>query len=119
MKKAASGKWDIFLRLGEDLLIVIVSLLDLQSIARLGQVNQHMREVCNSEKLWEVLYGIHQGPPSREVGSLAADLGWKTVFFMNKLQLQKQVSRRRREQFGCAADGDQNTSSDFTFLTES
>ena len=112
VKRAASGNWDIFQRLSEDLLVAIVSLLDLQSIAQLSRVNQHLRELCNSNKLWETLYRIHQGQPSREICSLAAELGWKTVFFMNKLQLQKEVSRRRREDF-------ETPSSDFTFLTES
>jgi F-box protein 36 len=115
VKKAASGKWDVFLRLGEDLLIAIVSLLDLQSIARLSCVNQHLRETCNCDRLWELLYRTHQGHPSEEIGSLAAELGWKTVFFMNKLQLQKELSRRRREKLGDI----ESQASDFTFLTES
>ena len=117
MKRAASGKWDVFLRLGEELVIAIVRLLDLHSISRLGQVNQHLREVCSSERLWENLYHIHQGRPGWEIGALARELGWKTVFFMNKLQLQKEVSRRRREIAGDKVV--ENTSPDSTFLTES
>ena len=120
MKRAASGKWDVFLGLGEDLVVAIVSLLDLQSVARLGQVNQHLREVCSSDRLWEVLYKTHQGRPSRETTALAKELRWKTVFFMNKLQLQKELSRRRREVFqDRAEDAEENLSPESTFLTES
>ena len=82
--------------LPEDILISIASYLDLQSISYLSQVNQRLREVANSNDLWEKLYSMHQGVPSHEVKSLASEIGWKKVFFMNKLQLQKEISRRRR-----------------------
>ena len=118
MKKISSGNWDIFLTLGDDLVIKIVSYLDLQSISQLSQVNQHMREVCNSTELWEVLYKIHQGSPSSEVCALAKELGWKEVFFMNKLQLQKEISRRRKVQYD-PENPDSSLSPDSTFLTES
>ena len=99
-------------------MIQIVSHLDLQSISQLSQVNQHMRKVCNSTKLWEILYVVHQGKPSDEVVALAKELGWKDVFFMNKLQLQKEVSRRRKVHFD-PEKSDSRLSPDSTFLTES
>lgn len=118
VKKSAGGSWDIFLLLEEELLVRIVSLLDLQSIAQLSLVNQHMREVCNSSRLWELLYRIHhQRQPSNETCAIARELGWKRVFFMNKLQLQKEVSRRRKGGYE-TANVTGELSPDSTFLTE-
>lgn len=105
--------------LDEELVVRIVSLLDLESVARLSQVNQHMREVCNSDRLWETLYRVHhQRQPTDETSALARELGWKKVFFMNKLQLQKEVSRRRK---GCYEPENLSgeLSPDSTFVTES
>ena len=121
VKRIASGNWDIFLRLGEDLVVKIVTLLDLQSIENLARVNRHFREVCQSNKLWEALYKTHQGWPSHEITALARELGWRTVFFMNRLQLQKELSRRRKNisDGDERADASENLSPDNTFLTES
>lgn len=77
-------------------LIRIATHLDLQSVLSMSQVNKHLREVCDSDDMWEALYCTHQGEPSLQVRALAFELGWKVVYFMNKLQLQKELSRRRR-----------------------
>lgn len=37
----------------------------------------------------------HCNTVSAEVASLALEVGWRTIFFTNKLQLQKLISRRR------------------------
>ena len=117
MKRIIDGRWDPLSTIPEGLAVQIVSHLDLQSVAHLSQVNQHMREICNSPQLWESLYSQHQGRPTDEVQALASELGWKKVFFMNKLQLQKEVSRRRRlQQNPSTADG--RVSPNLTFLTE-
>ena len=118
MKQIAGGSWDVFITLPEELVILIVSHLDLQSIAQLSQVNEHMRDVCNSNELWEILYVIHQGQPSSEISALAKELGWKKVFFMNKLQLQKEVSRRRKVHHNPDKLGSRLSPAS-TFLTES
>ena len=99
-------------------MIRIVSLLDLQSIAQLSHVNHHMRDICNSPRLWEILYNTHQGRPSGEISALAREIGWKKVFFMNKLQLQKEVSRRRTKGNDSVKFSGE-LSPESTFLTES
>ena len=96
MHRILAGNHDDLSRLPEKVLQNICLHLDLQSLTQLSMVNAHMREVCNSEELWGRLYTVHQGTPSEEVVGLAQEVGWKTVFFMNKIQLQKEVSRRRR-----------------------
>lgn len=96
MLQIISGCNDSLSSLPEDITITMMTYLDLQSIAYLSQVNQHFREVCNSDTLWSRLYLIHQGRPNQEITTLAKETSWKRVFFMNKLQLQKEISRRRR-----------------------
>lgn len=78
-------------------MIRICSLLDLQSIAQLSHVNRYLRGLCSSDKLWSLLYVQHQGNPTAEICVLANDMGWKKVFYMSKLQLQKELSRRRAQ----------------------
>ncbi len=96
MLRILSGSTDELSKLPEDIMVNIVTYLDLQSIAHLSQVNRHLREVCNSNPLWKQLFLVHQGSSNEEVQALATEVGWKEVFYMNKLQLQKELSRRRR-----------------------
>lgn len=78
-------------------MIRICSMLDLQSVSRLSQVNKYLRNLCTSDKLWSLLYAQHQGNPTSEICMLANDISWKKVFYLNKLQLQKELSRRRSQ----------------------
>ena len=96
IKRIIAGSRDELSMLPKQTMMAVATSLDLESITQLSQVNRHLREVCNSNSLWEQLYHIHQGMPSEEVTALAKDGSWKKVFFMNKLQLQKELSRRRR-----------------------
>ncbi len=98
VRRIVAGNHDNLSCLPDAVLIGICLYLDLSSLTQLSRVSSHLREVCGGEALWERLYEQHQGCPSHEVATLAADIGWKVVFFMNKLQLQKEVSRRRRLQ---------------------
>lgn len=91
-----SGCDDNLSCLSQDLMLNICTMLDLQSIASLSQVNRFIRKFCVSDHLWQILYKQHQGNPNTEVSSLAEDLGWREVFFMSKLHLQKEISRRRK-----------------------
>lgn len=77
MQRIISGSRDELSKLPEQTMLDIATNLDLQSIARLSQVNRHLREVCNSDSLWGQLYRIHQGAPSGEVVTLATDASWK------------------------------------------
>ena len=96
VKRILGGTNDELSRLPTGIMVNIATHLDLQSISNLSQVNKHLKEVCSSDQLWEKLYLSHQGRPAEEVVSLAKSMGWKQVFFMNKLHLQKELSRRRR-----------------------
>lgn len=119
IKRILAGSHDELSKLPEKTMVQICSCLDLQSIMQLSRVNRHLREVCTSNSLWEKLYRIHQGVPSDEVSALAKEVGWKTVFFMNKLQLQKELSRRRRLHPGHThVNNGTSDSTSTTFLTQ-
>ena len=119
IKRILAGSQDELSKLPEKTMVQICSCLDLQSIMQLSRVNRHLREVCTSNSLWEKLYRIHQGVPSDEVSALAKEVGWKTVFFMNKLQLQKELSRRRRLHPGHThVNNGTSDSTSTTFLTQ-
>uniref|UniRef100_A0A2K5ESX9 F-box protein 36 n=1 Tax=Aotus nancymaae TaxID=37293 RepID=A0A2K5ESX9_AOTNA len=80
------GKFDFPEWLSDDLLLNIISYLDLEDIARLSQTSHRFAKLCMSDKL-----------------ALAADVGWRKVFFTNKLQLQRQL-RRRNQKHGSLRD---------------
>lgn len=60
IQRILAGSYDDLSLLPEKVSLKICSYLDLQSIAQLSQVNRHLREVCNSNQLWESLYYDHQ-----------------------------------------------------------
>ena len=45
-------------------------------------------QICNTEALWEQIYEAHCDTVTDEMRSLAHEMGWKRMFFTNKLQLQ-------------------------------
>ena len=109
IKLIISGSNDPLSCTPKSLMIQICSMLDLQSITNLSQVNTYLRKLCSSDQLWSILYEQHQGIPTAEITSMANDVGWKKVFYMNKLQLQKELSRRRPVQGPTTSEGDRST----------
>lgn len=96
IRQAIHAPIDPFSCLPIDLSIHVISCLDLQSINALSLVSRHFRELCSLDALWERLYVNHQGKPSGDVYVVARTIGWKKLYFMNKLQIQKEISRLRR-----------------------
>lgn len=86
---------DWLARLPKNILIRIASFLDLVDIARLGSVCKSLRKVCASDELWEKIFITHCDTITDETRALAKEVGWKKVFFTNKLQLQVQMRRRK------------------------
>ncbi|XP_054976401.1 F-box only protein 36 isoform X2 [Sorex araneus] len=82
------------------LLLRIVSHLDLEDIARLSQTSQRFSKLCKSEALWERIVRAACDHVSPDLRALAAQVGWRQTFFTNKLQLQRQLRRRRQRQGG-------------------
>ena len=108
------GQKDLLSRLPEKVLFRIVSQLDLASIDSLSKVNRYLQHFCNSDPFWCKVYRVHHGPSSEEVRAVAADMGWKKVFFMDKIQLRKESSRRQRSA-GKLAEASPSSS---TFITQ-
>lgn len=117
VRRAIHAPVDPFSCLPIDLSIRVISCLDLQSINALSLVNRHFRELCNSEALWESLYAIHQGKPNGDVCVVGKNIGWKKLYFLNKLQIQKEISRLRRKAPPMSSAGESSPQTD-TFLTQ-
>lgn len=67
-------------------------------------------QLCGSEEFWEQAVRRRCNTVSAEVASLALEVGWRSIFFTSKLQLQKLISRRRlkteEQQEGHVSDPD-------------
>ncbi|TRY93699.1 hypothetical protein DNTS_029405 [Danionella cerebrum] len=94
-KNLCHGYYDYIARLPKAILLKIMAFLDLENIAGLSRTCKKFKELCNSEEFWEQTVRKHCGTVSPIVEALAHEVGWKTVFFTNKLQLQMQISRRK------------------------
>ena len=90
------GQNDLLSRLPEKVLFQVISLLDLASIDSLSKANRYLQDACNANPPWCKLYTVHHGSPAEEVQAVAEDIGWKRVFFMDKIQLRKESSRRQK-----------------------
>ncbi|XP_002132035.2 F-box only protein 36-like [Ciona intestinalis] len=105
VKQLCLGHFDYFVRLSNPLQILIMSYMELEDIASLSQTNKHFHELCNSEQLWEHIVESHCDTITPEMKLFAGEVGWKHVFFTNKLQLRAQMRRHQnRGLFSSASD---------------
>ncbi|XP_053315794.1 F-box only protein 36 [Spea bombifrons] len=96
--KLCQGYYDFLDRLPDSLLLYILTFLDLEDIAQLAQVSHSFQKICNSDKLWEHIVERSCDRVTVDMRALAQDIGWKQLFFTNKLQLQLQLRRWKRRQ---------------------
>ncbi|XP_051873147.1 F-box only protein 36-like [Pristis pectinata] len=89
-------QFDYLERLPEGLLLYIISFLELEDIARLSQASRKFKKTCNLDELWERIVLRYCDTITPEMQALALEVGWKEIFFTNKLQLQKKIRRRRQ-----------------------
>uniref|UniRef100_A0A1I8IC44 F-box domain-containing protein n=1 Tax=Macrostomum lignano TaxID=282301 RepID=A0A1I8IC44_9PLAT len=69
------GNYDWLVRLPDDLLVYLLTFLNLEDIERLSHI-------CTSDALWKKLFYLHMPSlVSPEVDSLADENGWKSVFY--------------------------------------
>ncbi|XP_059251462.1 F-box only protein 36 [Mustela nigripes] len=92
------GKFDFLERLSDNLLLNIISYLDLEDIARLSQTSRRFAQLCTSDKLWEKIVKSTCDIITPDMRALAEDVGWRQMFFTNKLQLQRQLRKRKHRQ---------------------
>jgi len=99
------GDW--LVRMETPILLKIFSYLDLSEIFRTSLVCRYFHLVCNSDMLWKKVYQTYCVHTSPDEFLLAKEMGWKKLFFTNKLQIRKEVSRLRR-----SAAGDKENNND-------
>ena len=112
------GSW--LLKLPPRAVIRIISFLSLREVFSMSRVCRALRKICLSEAIWEQIYLVHLGKASPEVRDFASqpELGWQRVFFMDKLQLQKELSRKRKGSSRPSSQASCKPSESLTFLTE-
>ncbi|XP_037537223.1 F-box only protein 36b [Nematolebias whitei] len=110
-KALCQGRYDYLERLSDSLLLRIISYLELEDVGQLGRTSHRFRKLCVSEEFWEQAVRRRLNIVSAEVTSLALEVGWRSVFFTNKLQLQKLLSRRRQRQEDHVSDSEAEDSS--------
>ena len=112
------GTW--LLKLPPRALMRIISFLNLREVFYLSQVCRALRKICLSEAMWEQIYLVHLGEASPEVRDFASqpEVGWQRVFFMDRLQLQKELSRKRKGSSRPSSQASCKPSESFTFLTQ-
>ncbi|XP_051010180.1 F-box only protein 36 [Acomys russatus] len=92
------GKFDFLERLSDTLLLKIIYFLDLEDVARLSQTSSRFAKLCKSDSLWEQIVQSACDTITPDMRALAKDVGWRQVFFTNKIQLQRQIRRKRQRQ---------------------
>ncbi|KAM5228700.1 F-box only protein 36 [Ctenodactylus gundi] len=92
------GKFDYLERLSDKLLLSILSYLDLEDVARLSQTSHRFAKLCKSDVLWEQIVQSACDTITPDMRALAKDMGWRQMFFTNKLQLQRQLRKRKQRQ---------------------
>ncbi|XP_061777098.1 F-box only protein 36b [Nerophis ophidion] len=94
-KALCQGHYDYLERLPDPLLLWIINHLELEDVGQLARTSHRFRQLCGSEEFWEQAVRRRCKTVSAEVPSLAQEVGWRNIFFTNKLQLQKLINRRR------------------------
>ncbi|KAM9323081.1 F-box only protein 36b [Pholidichthys leucotaenia] len=94
-KALSRGFYDYLERLPDSLLLLIINHLELDDVGQLGRTSHRFRKLCGSDEFWEQAVRQRCNTVSPEVASLALEVGWRSICFTSKLQLQKLISRRR------------------------
>ncbi|GAB1285167.1 F-box only protein 36 [Apodemus speciosus] len=92
------GKFDYLERLSDKLLLKIICYLDLEDIARLSQTSSRFEKLCKSDSLWEQIVQSACDTITPDMRALAKDVGWRQLFFTNKIQLQRQIRKKKQNQ---------------------
>lgn len=94
-KTLCLGHYNYLELLSDSLLLHIINYLELEEVGQLACTSRKFRQLCQSEEFWEKAVRQRCQTVSDEVSSLAFEIGWRRLFFTNKLQLQMLINRRR------------------------
>lgn len=101
-KGVCSGQLNYLQYLPKPILVRVMSFLELEDVSRFACTCRKFRELSDSEELWEELYQknllVHSASQHLhmdELRALAKDIGWKRLYFTNRIQLQRLLNRLR------------------------
>ncbi|KAM9444123.1 F-box only protein 36-like [Clarias gariepinus] len=86
-------QYDYLPRLPDPLLLRIMSYLDLEDVAQIALTCQKLKQLCTSEQFWEQIVRLHCDNVTTGMEDLAREVGWRCVFFTNKLLDQKKKTQ--------------------------
>ncbi|XP_027901335.1 F-box only protein 36a [Xiphophorus couchianus] len=75
------GKYDYLDRIPDEILLRIISFLQLKERFVLAQVSKRFRMLCNSEKFWELLVKNDCPDYHSDMEDLGKAMGWKMTYF--------------------------------------
>uniref|UniRef100_UPI0037E6F9E4 F-box only protein 36a n=1 Tax=Semicossyphus pulcher TaxID=241346 RepID=UPI0037E6F9E4 len=75
------GKFDYLERLPDDLLLRILSYLELKDTTLLAQASHRFRKLCNSENFWEQTVRNRCAEFTSDMEAIANVMGWRKMFF--------------------------------------
>ncbi|XP_010872222.2 F-box only protein 36a [Esox lucius] len=75
------GNYDYLERLPNDLLLQILSFLELKDVAQLAQTSKMFHKLCSSPEFWEQTVRGHCEELTPDIEALANAMGWRKIFF--------------------------------------
>ncbi|KAL6116300.1 uncharacterized protein ACO6RY_00947 [Pungitius sinensis] len=75
------GNFDYLERLPNDIVLKILSHLELTDVTLLAQVSHRFRQICNSEKFWEQTVRNRCADFSSDMEAIANIMGWRKTYF--------------------------------------
>uniref|UniRef100_A0A8C6UK21 F-box protein 36b n=1 Tax=Neogobius melanostomus TaxID=47308 RepID=A0A8C6UK21_9GOBI len=93
-KSLCQGHFNYLERLPDALLLRIMGFLELEDVGQLLRTSHRFWKLCQSEEFWENAVRQRCSTLPDEAVSLAYDIGWRRLFFTNKIQLQLLINRR-------------------------
>ncbi|XP_041662153.1 F-box only protein 36a [Cheilinus undulatus] len=75
------GQFDYLERLPDDILLRILSYLELKDTTKLAQASKRFRKLCSSEEFWEQIVRNCCPGFTSDMEGLANAMGWRPMFF--------------------------------------
>ncbi|XP_078102563.1 F-box only protein 36a [Sander vitreus] len=80
-RSLCQGKFDYLERLPDDIMLQILSYLELRDTTLLAQASQRFRKLCNSEKFWEQTVRNRCAEFTCDMEGIGNCMGWRKMFF--------------------------------------
>ncbi|CBY22303.1 unnamed protein product [Oikopleura dioica] len=97
VKERAKGNIDFLNRLPEEAKIAILTRLPLEELPKMGLLNKEFAELCKSNELWEKMCEQNGITIDENVRSLGLQIGFKKIFFSNKVEIQRHIRKMKKQ----------------------